>query len=117
VDAFGPELRKLAERGLAERVGEGLQFDWDHLLVWQGERWKVGAESFTWWVSDVVIAGVRQVPAYDEWLENKRYRLLLTQEQWDHLVGAVRNAPEWMVRGVGSLAQALLEELTRGNQR
>jgi hypothetical protein len=116
-NAFGPELQKLARHGLAERVSGGSQFDWDHLLVWQGERWKVGSEAFISWVSDVVIAGTRQVPAYDEWLENKRYRLLLTQEQWDRLVGAVRSAPEWMVRGVGSLARALLEELMRREQR
>ena len=117
VAAFGPELQKLAERGLAERMGEGLQFDIDHLLLWQGERWAVGVAAFTWWVSDVIIAETRQVPTYDEWLANERYRLLLTQEQWDWLVGTVRNAPEWMVRGVGSLARALVEELTRRKQR
>jgi hypothetical protein len=111
VDAFGPELRKLAERGLAERVSEGWQFDWQHLLVWRGERWTVGAQAFAWWVRDVIVAESRRVPAYDEWLANKRYRFLLTQKQWDSLVGAVRNAPEWAVRGVGSLARSLFEEI------
>ena len=115
VDAFGPELRRLAERGLAEQVGEGWQFDREHLLLWRGGRWTVGTQAFTWWVRDVVIAGARRVPAYDKWLANKRYRFLLTQEQWDWLVGAVRNAPEWAVRGVGALARALFEELV-GNE-
>jgi len=113
VDGFGPELSKLAERGLAERVGEGWQFDREHLLLWRGKRWTVGAQAFAWWVRDVVIAEARRVPAYDEWLANKRYRFLLTQEQWDRLVGAVRNAPEWAVRGVGALARALVEGLVR----
>jgi hypothetical protein len=113
VDAFGPELRKLAERGLAEQVGERWQFDWQHLLLWRGERWTVGAQAFAWWVRDVIIAESRQVPTYDEWLANKRYRFLLTQEQWDDLVSTVRNAPEWAVRGVGSLARSLFEELLR----
>ena len=111
--AFGPELRKLAERGLAGQVGKGWQFDTEHLLLWRGERWTVGAQAFAWWVRDVVIAEARRVPAYDEWLANKRYRFLLTQEQWDWLVGTVRNAPGWAVRGLGTLARALFEELTR----
>jgi hypothetical protein len=113
VDAFGPELRKLAKRGLAEQVGEGWQFDREHLLLWRGGRWTVGAQAFAWWVRDVVIAEARRVPTYDEWLAKKCYRFLLTQEQWDWLVDAVRNAPEWAVRGVGALGRALFEELVR----
>jgi hypothetical protein len=113
VDAFGPELRRLAERGLAEKIGEGWQFDCEHLLLWRGERWTAGAQAFAWWVRDVAIAGTRSVPSYDEWLAKKRYRFLLTQEQWDWLVGTVRGAPEWAVRGVGVLARALFDELVR----
>lgn len=113
VEAFGPELRRLAERGLAELTGEGWQFDREHLLLWRGGRWTVGAQAFAWWVRDVVIAEARQVPAYDEWLANKGYRFLLTQEQWDNLVSAVRNAPDWAVRGIAALGRALFEELTQ----
>jgi hypothetical protein len=112
VDAFGPELRKLAERGLAEQVKKGWQFDRQHLLLWRGERWTVGAQAFAWWVRDVVIAGERNVPTFDEWLMNKQYKLMLTQEQWDLLIRSVRNAPEWALRGVGGLARALFKELT-----
>jgi hypothetical protein len=113
VEAFGPELRKLAERGLAERVSKGWQFDFENLLLWRGERWTVGAQAFAWWVRDVVVAETRRVPAYDEWLAKKHYRFLLTQEQWDWLLGTVRNMPEWAMRGVGALARVLVEELTR----
>ena len=113
VDVFGPELRKLAERGLATQVGKGWQFDTDHLLLWRGERWTVGTQALAWWVRDVAIAQARRVPAYDEWLAKKHYRFLLTQEQWDGLVGAVRKAPEWAVRGVAGLARTLFEELTQ----
>jgi len=113
VDAFGLELRNLAERGLAERVGDGWQFDWQHLLLWRGERWTVSTQAFVWWVRDVVIAETRIVPSYTEWLANKRYRFLLTQQQWDTLVSLVRRAPPWAVRGVTALAKALFQELTR----
>lgn len=113
VDGFGPELRRLAERGLAEQVGEGWQFDWQHLLLWRGERWTIGAQAFAWWVRDVIVAQSRRVTAYDDWLAKKRYRLLLTQEQWDGLVSAVRKAPASVIGGVSSLARALFKELLR----
>lgn len=113
VDSFGPELQRLAEQGLAEKISDGWQFDTQHLLLWRGERWTIGAQSFAWWVRDVVIAGARQVPTYDDWLANKRYRFLLTKEQWDGLLGAVHNMPDWAIRGVGGLARALLDELVR----
>jgi hypothetical protein len=110
-DAFGPELRKLEERGLAEQAGEGWQFDLEHLLLWQGEQWTVGTQAFVWWVRDVIITESRRVPAYDEWLANKRYKFLLTQEQWDLLVNTVRELPQWAVRGVAGLARSLVQEL------
>lgn len=113
IEAFGPELHKLAERGLAKLVGDGWQFDLDHLLLWRGERWTVGAQAFTWWVQDVIIAETRQVPAYNDWLANKKYRLLLTQEQWDWLSNTVRNAPKWATHGVGTLARLLFDDLMR----
>jgi hypothetical protein len=113
VDAFGPELRKLADRGLAERVGEGWKFDWQHGLLWRGEQWTTGAQAFTWWVRDVIIAEARRVAGYEEWLNNKRYRFVLTQQQWDGLVEAVRNAPGWAARGVGALAQSLFAQLLK----
>lgn len=113
VDAFGPELRRLAELGLAEQVGKGWQFDWQHLVLWRGEQWTVGTQAFAWWVRDVIIAQSRHVPGYEEWLSGKRYRLLLTQEQWELLINTVRNAPQWAVRSVGALARALLDELVR----
>jgi hypothetical protein len=111
--AFGPELRKLAKRGLAERVGRGWQFDRQHLLLWRNERWTIGTQALAWWVRDVVIAEAGRVPIYDEWLANKRYRILLTQEQCNWLENTVRSAPGWAVRGVGALVRALVEELLR----
>lgn len=115
VDAFGPELQKLAERGLAEQVDDDWQFDRKHLLLWRGERWTIGAQAFAWWVRDVIVAESRRVPSCEEWLANKCYRFLLTQEQWDRLVSTIRNAPGWagQLTGqvVGALAGALFDEL------
>jgi len=114
VQRFGPELTHLEELGLAERVGRlGWHFDTEHFLLWQGERWTVAPQAFTWWVRDVVIAGQRRVPAYEEWLSDHRYRGVLTQEQWDTLVTVVKNLPGWARRGVGTLARTLAEELLK----
>jgi hypothetical protein len=111
IDAFGPELRKLAERGLVEQVGEGWKFDTEHLLLWRGERWSVSTQVFTWWVRDVAMLGTRQLPSYDEWLENKRYSFLLTQEQWDGLSRVAQKVPDWAVKGVTGLASSLFQEI------
>ncbi len=113
IDAFGPELRRLAEHGLAEQVGQGWQFDWRYLLVWRGERWTVSAQAFTWWIRDVVTTEARSVRDYQEWLSDKRYSVLLTQEQWKRLMETFHKVPDWAVRGLGGLVRALLEELTR----
>ncbi len=113
IDTFGPELRKLAEQGLAERADPGWKLDLRHLLLWRGERWAVGSQAFAWWVRDVVIAESRKVAAYEEWLTSKRYEYFLTQGQWDRLTGMARKAPDWVVRGVGGLARSLFEELLR----
>ena len=113
INTFGPELRKLQERGLAERVKDSWRFDWEHLLLWRGERWTVGAQAFAWWVRDVVVTASRRVPTYDEWLANKRYRLLLTQGQWERLMGTVRSAHLGALHGVETLARSLFEELGR----
>jgi hypothetical protein len=111
IDAFGPELRKLAERGLVEQVDEGWKFDTEHLLLWHGERWSVSTQVFTWWVRDVVMLGTRQLPSYDEWLENKRYSFLLTQEQWEGLSRTAQKVPDWAIKGVTGLASSLFQEI------
>ncbi len=113
VPAFGPELRRLADRGLAEKVSDGWEFDFDNLLIWHGERWAVGCQAFSWWVRDVILPNNRTIPSVDEWLTNQRYRGLLTQKQWDELVGAFKKVPEWALRGVGTLAGQLFKELSR----
>jgi hypothetical protein len=110
VDAFGPELRQLAQRGLAECIEKnenGWIFDWEHWLVWRGERWTVSSQAFAWWVRDVAIAQTRQIPKYDEWLANQRYRGLLTEKQWNALQAQLKRLPTSALRSVAEMAKAL----------
>lgn len=110
---FKAELRNLADLGMVEQVPNEWNLDSERFLLWQGERWTVSAQAFTWWVRDVVLTDVRSVPMYTEWLSNKRYDFLLTQEQWDRLTNRVRNAPTWSTHGISGPARALLAELMR----
>jgi hypothetical protein len=57
----------------------------------------------------------RGMSACEEWLTNKRYRVMLRDEQWDRLVTAVRNDLRLTMWGVDGLARELFEEL-RGRQ-
>jgi len=116
VDAYGVELRKLAERGLAERLEQSRHSGWiwdsENLLVWRGERWGISCAAFTWWVRDVIIAATRVIPDYQDWLKQKRYRGLLTQGQWDEAQRLVKKIPGGMLSGVADLARSLWHEVT-----
>jgi hypothetical protein len=115
-DAFGPELNKLKKIGLAEQVSDGWQFDAEHLMVWRGQKWTIKMLSFTWWIRDAVIAEKRTIPGYNDWLTNKRYRIFLTDQQWNTLASTLRGAPEWAVKGVAGLARTLFDEIVKNKK-
>lgn len=68
---FTPELRRLEKLGLVEKIGRGWQWDQEHLLLWQGERWRVSSGGFVWWLADAVISGTREIPDFEQWLHEK----------------------------------------------
>lgn len=111
VNEFDAELRYLADLGLAEKNYDGRKIDIKHGLVWRGEPWTIGAQAFTWWVRDVVISRSRKLKEYDEWLAAKRYKLLLTEQQWSDLNRIVKSAPEFLTKGVGTLAKSIIKEI------
>ncbi len=119
VDRYGPELQKLAGRGLAERLEarrRGWIWDGKNLLVWRGQRWGLACAAFSWWVRDVVVASARPLPKYDEWLKQKKYIGLLTQKQWDDARALLRKVPASALRGVGALAKSLWDEIVQSRQ-
>lgn len=73
MDKLGIYLRELAKWGLAEQLDENWQFDQQHVLLWQQEKWTVGPQAFTWWVRDVVITQTRHAKEYDKWIESNRH--------------------------------------------
>jgi len=113
VNAFDAELRYLADLGLAEKRHDGRKIDIKHGLIWHDEPWTIGTQAFTWWVRDVVISKSRSLKEYDQWLADKRYRLLLTEQQWSDLNRIVKSAPEFLTKGVSALAKSILQEIIR----
>ncbi len=111
VDAFGLELRNLADLGLAEKVRDGWKLDIQHGLLWQGEQWTISPQAYTWWVRDVVISRSRKIKGYEEWLADQKYRLLLTELQWNELIKLAKNTPELLTVGVGSLVKSIIREI------
>lgn len=119
VDRYGPELRKLEERGLAECLEtkrRGWIWDGKNLLVWRGQRWGLGCAAFSWWVRDAVAPSVRSLSQYDEWLKQKKYLGLLTQKQWDDANRLLQKIPASLLRGVGGLAKSLWDEIVKTRQ-
>ncbi len=103
---FERELRDLETLGLAERHRSGKSLLWDprHLLIWRdGTSWRIGSLAFAWWLRDHVVAEKITLASVDEFLRQKRYRLFLTQEQWDILYqsaraskNTIRKLAEWL---------------------
>jgi len=111
-EAFDTELRNLADLGLAEKIQDGQKIDLKHGLIWRGEKWTIGAQAFTWWVRDIVISKSRKLKEYDEWLAAKKYKFLLTEQQWNDLTKLVKSTPEFLTKGVSALAKSILQEVT-----
>ncbi len=110
VSAFDYELRHLASLGLAEKVKDGWAIDLNHGLLWRGDEWTIGAQAFTWWVRDIVISESRELKEYDEWLADKKYRMFLTEEEWNWLTNLVKSTPDFLKKGIATLAKSLFEE-------
>lgn len=113
VAAYGPELKRLQEYGLAEQINNtNLQLDTKHALIWRGGQWEITGTGFSWWVRDVVIAQNRSLPSVDDWLKNKQYTLFITNEMWK----TITDLPDWVTKGISGFARSVLSEImSNGN--
>lgn len=84
-ERFDIELRRLAELGLAERVSPG----W---WRWRHDAWRLSTYAFGFWLYEVVIRQARPLPEVQTWLEQQRYRVVLTEGQWQRVAGGLRAA-------------------------
>jgi hypothetical protein len=109
---FAPELLRLEKLGLVEKIGKGWQWDKEHLLLWQGERWRVASNGFVGWLANVVIGGAREIPDFEQWLHDKeKVGYLLTRKQIELMGNLVKMMPQSVVSGAGTLARQFVSEL------
>ena len=109
---FAPELLRLEKLGLVEKIGRGWQWDQEHLLLWQGERWRVASNGFVGWLANVVIGGARDIPDFEAWLHDKeKVGYFLTRKQIKLLGDLVKMMPQSVVSGAGALARQFVAEL------
>ncbi len=112
VTEFDAELKRLENYGLVARTSSGAQLDFEHALVWRGERWAISGKGFTWWARDYVVAQNRLTPSFNEWLETREKKKFLTNEMNQQLTTSLRSLPQWAMQGVSGLAEALLKNIT-----
>jgi len=110
LERFGAELSALAEQGLVELWKEdGWHADWDNWVFWHGQRWRVASRRLVWWVSDRVL--VRDEVDWEEWLDAKRYRGLLTAEEIKALRSWAKKIPKGAINTATKVIGLLLKEL------
>lgn len=120
-DVYKPELLSLQRKGLAhivEKTTRGWLFDSDHYLVWRSEKggaekWAMSCEAFVWWIEDEIIKTVRDIPAHDQWLRDKRNRGVITQKQWNDIKSLASKLPASALQGAFSLAKYLWLEISK----
>ena len=105
-ERFDVELRRLADLGLAERVARP---GW---WPWRRDAWRLSAYAFGIWLYEAVIRPALPLPQVQEWLEQQRYRIFLTQGQWQRMVGGVREARLLATESLAIFVKNLVEELT-----
>jgi hypothetical protein len=110
LDRYSVELSRLAEQGLVELWKEdGWHADWGNWVFWHGERWRVSSRRLVWWVSDQVLA--REKVDWEEWLDAKRYRGLLTAEEIETLQAWGTKIPKGAINTATKVIGLLLKEL------
>ncbi len=110
LDRYGRELRDLEDEGLIElRRADGWQADWQNWVFWRGERWRVRSRRLVWWVGDQVLA--RQEVDWEEWLDAKRYGLLLTHEEKETLQKLASQIPKEAINTTAKFLGLIIKEI------
>ncbi len=104
--SFQPELDKLLKLGLVEKVGKKskLQFDFEHLLLWQDQKWQISCEGIVWWVAKIIVGESREIPDFNKWLNNQEVLgYILTRKQLETIKDLAKNIPSAIGDGMSSV--------------
>ena len=115
LDRYDPDLTRLADLGLVEKEAtEGWHADWGNFVFWRGNRWRVSAGSFIWWVADYAIAGTRHTLNFEGWLHDREFEGLLTRGEKEQIKALVGKIPKGAVNSVGKIIGTFLKGLLAG---
>ncbi len=114
LDRYQPELERLEELGLVEKVGDlGWHADWGNFAVWRGRRWRVSVGSFVWWIADNAIASTRATVDFEKWLQDREFEGLLTRAEKEGIKELVGKVPESVLSSVGEVTGMFLKSFLK----
>jgi hypothetical protein len=74
-------------------------------MIWREQKWATASRAFSWWVWEVFVSQRRQLEKCVEWIDNRAYQCILTEEEWRSLLDGVRQVPDWRDRDIESIAE------------
>lgn len=112
---YTPELERLSGMGLVEVAGEpGWNRDWDNFVLWHGQRWRVAAESLSWWVCRHPVARGRRGASFEDWLQSKEFEGWLTREERGKVKDLVGKIPQTVLTTAWQLLEGKFKLLAQG---
>lgn len=103
VQRYLPELKRLADMGLADQTdGPGTELPW-----------RIGAQAFVPWLIEDVIPGTRDSLDFNVWLREREYDGLLTRRQRSRITTAASAVPKGFISWVGSLVAEIVKGLLK----
>jgi hypothetical protein len=111
MDWFIPELRRLADRGFVEHDSEAAApAGRGNGVIWQGQRWRISAMSFVWWIADNAFLNMQQIFSYEQWLDEQVAGGVLTHAQKERLKELIENIPPDTGSSVNKFVHMLLQQ-------
>lgn len=87
-----------------EKKSLELPWDSDYLLLWHGQRWRVATGGFVLWLADVVVGATRDIPNFEQWLnEQEMLGYLLTRKQWETGRALMNQVPKSVISQISNM--------------
>ena len=101
-------------RRLEAEHDENWHADGGKFAIWGGSRWRVSAGSFVWWVGNNAIAGTQKAVDFEQWLNEREYKGLLTHGNKEKLRELAGKIPKSVVTKAGEFLQVVSKDYLIG---
>ena len=85
-----------------------------NFAVSHGNRWRISAGCFVWWVADNAIAGTKEALNFEQWLHDREFEGLLTRGEKDKIKELAGKIPKSAVNSAGKFIGTFLKGLLTG---